>query len=98
MEFHKGGTYCTPNKRRIFFELNFKDLYKSFRPTMGVSLIRYFSGNRNKKLKFIVHFLPFLKTVPWNVRTLKQTSFWAITNRFGLAQQEKIVLETNELT
>ena len=43
----------------------------------------------------MVHFLPLLKTVPWYDRTSERTSFWAITMKFGLAQQDKIGPETN---
>ena len=38
-------------------------------------------SQHNNKLKFIVHFLPFLKTVPWYDRFSKRTSFWARENR-----------------
>ena len=48
-----------------------------------------FSGNLDNKLKFIIHFLPVLKTVPWYDCTSKETSFWAITIKSGLAQQKK---------
>ena len=34
---------------------------KSFRPALGVSLIGDVSGNHDKKLKFIVHFLSIFK-------------------------------------
>ena len=83
-----------PNRRRAFFSLILRTSIENFRPTLGASLIRDFFGNHNKKLKFTVHFLTVLKTVPWYDRTLKRTSFWTITNRFGLAQQDKIGSET----
>ena len=66
-----------------------------FRSTLGASLIKEFSGNHNSKLKFIVHFLLFLKTVPWYDRTSKRTSFWAFTIKFGPAQRDKIGLEAS---
>ena len=73
---------------------------------MGATLIRNFSRNHNKKLKFIVHcsFLTafkdfsvvnFYKFKIVASFTLKQMSFWVITNRFGPAQQDKIGLETS---
>ena len=50
----------------------------------------------NLSSDFVVHFLTFLKTVPWYDCASKRTSFWEIiTIRFGLAQQEKIGQETS---
>ena len=68
---------------------------REFPSTLGASLIRDFSGNHDNKLKFINHFLPFLKTVPWDDRTLKRTSFWTNKIKSGPAQQEKIGLEAS---
>ena len=78
-----------------FSSLILKTSVKNFHPALGASLIVDFSGNHNKKLKIIFHFLAFLKTVQKYNRTSKRTSFWAITNRFGLAQQDRIGLEAS---
>ena len=47
-----------------FLSLIRKTSVRYFRSTLGVSLIRDFSGNHNNELKFVVHFLPFL-TLFW---------------------------------
>ena len=88
-------TACTIIEDAPFFSLILNTSVKHFCPTLGASLIGDFSSNHNKKLKFIVPFKVFLNAVPWYDRTLEQTSFWVITNRFGPAQQDKIGLGTS---
>ena len=44
-----------------FLSLISKTSVKTFCPTLGASLIRAFSGNYNKKIKFIVLFMTILK-------------------------------------
>ena len=50
-----------PTEDAIFCVDIFRTSMEKFRPTLGASLIRDFSGNHSKILKFI---FPFLKTVP----------------------------------
>ena len=82
-----------PSTRHPFLHLIVKTSVKIFVQLWVHLKLATFLGTITKNPTFIVHFLPFLKTVRQHDHTLKQTSFGAITNKFGLAQQDKIGLE-----
>ena len=73
-----------------FFSSILKISVKHFHPALAASLVRDFPRSHNKKLKLIVYFFTVYKDCSWCDRTSERMSFWAITNKFGLAQQDKI--------
>ena len=68
---------------------NLKTMVRKFDSTLGASLITDFSGNHNSKLKFIVHFLQFLKLFRSTIVLQNERRFGQLQSSLDIPSKRK---------